>query len=77
MQAWLKADFVNTNWWWNVIGVPMCVAKYLMLLPNAAFLTQAQVIFARVTLAVVQMYTGYGRKICTCIVGIGSFLQRQ
>lgn len=36
VQAWCRADFQNSNWWWSWIGTPRAVAKALLLLPAAA-----------------------------------------
>ena len=40
LQFWVKEDFIQSNWWWNIIGTPRAVGKAMLLLasvdPSAA-----------------------------------------
>eukprot|EP01079_Euglenida_sp_SAG-EU17-18_P010363 gene10363-1877_t len=45
---WVAKDYPNTNWWWQDFGVPSCLAKLLVLVPNATLAQQASISMQRV-----------------------------
>ena len=45
--GWVARDPKNLNWWWQQLGTPQCVAKLLLLSPNATTTAAASVIFER------------------------------
>ena len=32
LRFWLSRRFTNPNWWWNVIGVPMCIGDAALMI---------------------------------------------
>lgn len=60
--SWLALSPVNSNWWWMQLGTLQCIAKLLLLVPNATLLAQANAdAFPRLTLADVAGFDGANR----------------
>lgn len=60
--SWLLLSPVNSNWWWMQFGTLQCIAKLLLLVPNATLLAHANTgAFPRLTLADVSGFDGANR----------------
>ena len=60
--SWLALSPVNSNWWWMQLGTLQCIAKLLLLLPNANLTAQANAeAFPRLSFADVAGFIGANR----------------